>query len=81
MAVGENSITICEQERPLNRNLVKAYDIDGNHVDLRSLPVPFQAVMTMGYVKDEPVIKEIRVQIQYRIEEGSVVEERRSDVL
>ena len=82
MAVGERTINICESERPIDRNAVKVYDIDGNPVNLGMLTPPFQAVLTMGYRGDQPVIKEIRVQIQYRVdEEGSVVEERRADAL
>lgn len=82
MAVGQNSINICEEEHPINRATLKVYDIDGNPVDLGALTPPFQAILTMGYQGDQPVIKEIRVQIQYRInDQGRVEEERRADVM
>jgi hypothetical protein len=82
MAVGERSINICEREEPINPATIKVFDIDGNPVDLGALIPPFQAVLTMGYQGDQPVVKELRVQIQYRInEEGRVEEERRADVM
>lgn len=79
MAVGEGSINICEREEPINRATLKVFDIDGNPVALGMLTPPFQAVLTMGYHGDQPVIKELRVQVQYRInDEGRVEEERRA---
>lgn len=80
MAVGERSITICESEHPIEPGVVKVYDIDGNPVDYGSLTPPFQAVLTMGSREDVPIIREIRVQVQYRVtDDGRIVEERRAD--
>ncbi len=82
MAVGPNSINICEQDYPVNRALLKVYDIDGNPVDLESLTPPLEALLTMGQRGDETVIKEIRVLTQYRVnDEGRVeVERRRNEI-
>ena len=78
MGVGENSIIICEREEPINPLILKVFDIDGNPVSLQNLTPPFLALLTKDY--QSAVIREMRVLVQYRInDEGQVVVDRRAE--